>query len=240
MSWSWPFHSFHRLHFPCLSRSFVASHFLTSPVVPIGFLVLCFRFCPFHVPVPLCFPFTSPCFPVMSTSYFLPSFPCTSLRFPFAPQYFPQQNTVVPAFSQKGSQTTQSFPQKEAGNPNQQRAGREIRAWDPFFATPAPRRLRLVERHQINFLGGPLSSLRYPTRLRNVGGFCIGHLGKGARPAAKRSLQTPRAACKVVALPEQAREIAIDRARVRSSAGTRPNSGQWFWGGQEPATWHSL
>ena len=29
------------------------------------------------------------------------------------------------------------------------KAGRGNRAWDPCFATPAPRRLRLVERHQI-------------------------------------------------------------------------------------------
>ena len=49
-----------------------------------------------------------------------PSFPCTSLHFLFAPE-----------------------------NPNQQRAGRGIRAWDPCFGTPAPRRLCLVERHQI-------------------------------------------------------------------------------------------
>ena len=29
------------------------------------------------------------------------------------------------------------------------KAGRGNRAWDPCFATPAPRRLRVVERHQI-------------------------------------------------------------------------------------------
>ena len=56
------------------------------------------------------------------------------------------------------------------------KAGRGNRAWDPCFATPGPRRLRLVERHQIaatrirrrvgGGLGGgyPLSSLRCPTR----------------------------------------------------------------------------
>ena len=104
MSWSCPFHAVQPplhvpdifsvcpLHFPCMSRSFVASHFPTSPV-SLSF--------PLHSPVfisvpcmslsdPLCFPFMSRRFPVMSTSYFLPSFPCTSLHFPFAPQYFPQ------------------------------------------------------------------------------------------------------------------------------------------------------
>ena len=36
-------------------------------------------------------------------------------------------------------------------------AGRGNRAWDPCFATPGPRRLRLVERHQIaaRSLGAP-------------------------------------------------------------------------------------
>ena len=83
---------------------------LSSPVVPIGFLVLCFPFIPLHSPcfvslsfpctplvfisvpvmslsVPLCFPFVSRCFPIMSTFYFPPSFPWTSLHFPFARQY---------------------------------------------------------------------------------------------------------------------------------------------------------
>ena len=37
------------------------------------------------------------------------------------------------------------------------KAGRGNRAWDPCFATPAPRRLRLVERHQIaaRYVGDP-------------------------------------------------------------------------------------
>ena len=37
------------------------------------------------------------------------------------------------------------------------KAGRGNRAWDPCFATPAPRRLRLVERHQIaaRYVGNP-------------------------------------------------------------------------------------
>ena len=93
------------LHFPRMSRSFVASQFPTSPVAQIGCLVLCFPFIPLvsiSVPfmslsVPLCLPFIFRCFPVMSTSHFLPSFPCTSLHFPCAAQHFPQ-HTVFPAF----------------------------------------------------------------------------------------------------------------------------------------------
>ena len=202
LSWSCPFHSFQfplhvpvifsvcPLHFPCVSRSFVASHFPTSPVVPFGFLFFVFLFIPCNplvfisVPfmslsVPLCFPLISRCFPVMSTSYFLPSFPCTSLHFPFAPQYFPPKNTVVSGvFAKRTSKNTELFPdlrQKEAGNPSQQRAGREIRAWDSCFATPAPRRLRLDPPKPYVFdvgrggKGGgyPLSSLKQPTRLQN-------------------------------------------------------------------------
>ena len=131
MSGSCPFHSFQLplhvpdifsvcpCHFPCMSRSFVASHFPTSPVVPIGFIALCFPVIPpalvfIFVPVmslsiPLCFPVISRCFPDMWTSYFLPSFPCTSLHFSFAPQYVPQNNSVFPAFSQRGRPKTQSF-----------------------------------------------------------------------------------------------------------------------------------
>ena len=84
--------SVYPLHFPCMSRSFVASQFPTSPVVPIGCLV--FISVPFMSrSLPLCFPFISRCFPAMSTSYFLPSFSCTSLHFPCAPQHFPQKKT---------------------------------------------------------------------------------------------------------------------------------------------------
>ena len=112
----------------------------------------CCHFCPLHVlSVPLCFPFISRCFPVMSTSYSSPHFlalPCIS---PLLPN-ISRKKTHFPAFLQLGRPKPQSFPdfrQKETGTPNQQRAGRGNRAWDPCFATPAPRRLRLVERHQI-------------------------------------------------------------------------------------------
>ena len=41
------------------------------------------------------------------------------------------------------------------------KAGRGNRAWDPCFATPAPRRLRLMERHQIAArVGGPPKKCR--------------------------------------------------------------------------------
>ena len=118
--------------------------------------------CPFHFP--FCFPFISPRFPVMSTSYFLPSFPCTSLHVPFAPQYFPARNFFSSDFAKKMSNDTeffQIFGKREAGNQTSKEPG-------------SPRRLRLVERHQITAQyvpQGGLSSLKSPTRLRNVGGF---------------------------------------------------------------------
>ena len=149
------------LHLPCMSRSFVASHFPTSPVV-LGFLVLCFLSFPLHSPLfsflslacPFQFPFVSLSCPAAFLSCRLPisspHFTCTSLHFPSAPQYFQQKTRFSSVFTIRTSKNTEFFPdflQKEAGTPNQQRAGRGNRAWDPCFATP--RRLRLVERHQI-------------------------------------------------------------------------------------------
>ena len=165
MSWSCPFHSFQLprhvpgifsvcpLHFPCMSRSFVASHFPTSPVVSIGFLVLCFPFIPPALPLfsflslscPSQFSFVSLSFPLaflpcrlpISSPHFL-ALACIS---PLLPSIFPQQTRFFQRFRKKD---IPDFRQKERGNPNQQRAGRGIRAWDPCFE-----RLRLVERHQI-------------------------------------------------------------------------------------------
>ena len=58
------------------------------------------------------------------------------------------------------------------------KAGRGNRAWDPCFATPGPRRLRLVERHQIaaRSLGGGGRPPPPPPRIRRRAG---GGLGGG-------------------------------------------------------------
>ena len=145
------------------------------PVLPsFSFLSLS---CPFQFPfvslsLSLSLSLISRCFPDMWTSYFLPSFPCTSLHFPFAPQYFPQQTLFFSSifakrtskntaffqmfpctslhfplapqyfpqktqfFQQRGHPKTQSFPdflQKQAGNPNQQKAGRGIEPGTPVW-----------------------------------------------------------------------------------------------------------
>ena len=200
MSWSCPFHSWQLplyvpvislvcpLHLPCMSRSFVASHFPTSPVVPIGFLVLCFPFIPPALPLflflsfscPLQFPFVSLSFPLVFRSCRLPissphllALPCISLCSPV----FPTKTQFSQRFRKEDVKQYRVFPdfrQKEAGNPNQQRAGRGIRAWDPCFVsgTPSPQNPTCLT------LGGgftvyPLSSLKYPTRLHNVGGYIV-------------------------------------------------------------------
>ena len=55
----------------------------------------------------------------------------------------------------------QSFPHfsQRRQNTNQQRAGRGIRAWDPWLATPAPRGLFSVGRHSVR--GGTPRLTRY-------------------------------------------------------------------------------
>ena len=153
MSRSCPFHSFQLplhvpdifsvcpLHFPCVSRSCVASHFPTSPVVPIGFLVLCFPFIPPALPLfsllslscPFQFPLCPFHFPLLSchVDFLFP--PLISLHF----LAFPLCTPVFPA-TKCGFSSVFS-----------KRASRKNQACDPCFATPAPRRLRLVERHQI-------------------------------------------------------------------------------------------
>ena len=112
---------------------------------PIGFLVRfvslsfplhspCFHFCPLHVPFssPL-FPFHFPLLSCHVDFLFPPLISLHFLAFPCCSPIFPATNTLFPAFSQLGRPKTQ------------QRAGRGNRAWDPCLATPAPRRLRLVE-----------------------------------------------------------------------------------------------
>ena len=143
--WLVPFHSFQfplhvpvifsvcPLHCPCMSLSFIASHFPTSPFVSFGFLVLCLPCsppslplfsllspsCPFQFPfmslsVPLRFPFISHCFPVMSTFCPLhvlafpfissPHFPALPCIFPSLPSIFLNKKPGFPTFLQKGCQ----------------------------------------------------------------------------------------------------------------------------------------
>ena len=152
-----------------VSSSFVS---LSFPCTPVVFISVPFM----SLSVPLCFPFMSPCFPVMSTSYFLPSFPCTSLHFPFA-RISPRKKT---RFSYR-------FRAKGGKKPKPAKSWQGDSSLGPLLRHRL-RKLRLVERHHIAARyvgdtpslrrirrragrgGGGGSSFKYPTHLRNVGG----------------------------------------------------------------------
>ena len=140
---------------PVLSLPVISLHLPSCRLVSLSFVSLsfplhppCFHFCPFHVrfssPV---FPFHFPLLSCHVDFLFPPLISLHFLAFPFAPQYFPQtKHGFSSIFAKRTSKNTHicpDFRQKEAGSPNQQRAGRGIRAWHPC--------LRLVERHQINY-----------------------------------------------------------------------------------------
>ena len=163
MSWSCPFHSFQLplhvpvifsvcpLHFPCMSRSFVASHFPTSPVVPIGFLVLCFPFIPPALPLfsflslscPFQFPFVSLSFPVAFLSCRLPISSPHFLALPCIPPLLPSisrnKHGFASVFAKRTSKNTKlsRFSAKGGTKPKPAKSRQGIRAWDPCFATPA-------------------------------------------------------------------------------------------------------
>ena len=133
MSWSCPFHAFQLpLHvpdifsvcplcFPCMSRCFAASHFPTSPVMPIGFLVLCFPFIPPALPLfsflslacPFQFPFVSLSFPAAFLSCRLPissphflALPCIS---PLLPHISRKKTRFSSVFAIRTSKNTEFF-----------------------------------------------------------------------------------------------------------------------------------
>ena len=131
------------LHFPCMSCSFVASHFPTSPVVPIGFLVRCFPFLPPYTPLfsflslacPFKFPFVSLSCPAAFLSCRLPISSPHFLALPCISPLLPNISLKKTRFSSVFESRASRFRQKEAGTPTQQRAGRGNRAWDPCSKT---------------------------------------------------------------------------------------------------------
>ena len=181
MSWSCPFHASNSLfmsltfsvcslHFPCVSRSFVASHFPTCPVVPIGFLVLCVPFIPPALPLfaflsfacPFQFPFVSLLFPAAFLSCRLPIFSPHLLALPCVPPLLPNISRKTQCFSSffaiRTSKNTEFFGTPQT---SKEPAG-GIEPGTPVLR-PAPRRLRLGIRRRAGG-GYPLSSLRCPTR----------------------------------------------------------------------------
>ena len=143
MSWSCPLHCFQLplhvpvifsvcpLHFPCMSRSFVASQFPASRVVPIGCLVLpysfylhspCFHFCPSSPWFPFHFPLLS-ChvdflFPPLISLHFLacplcsPAFPAKNTGFSSVFAKRTSKNRVFPDFRQKEKEPAGGFEPK--------------------------------------------------------------------------------------------------------------------------------
>ena len=140
---SFPYISRRADWFPCALFPF------HSPCTPLVFISVPFM----SLSIPLCFPVISRCFPVMSTSYFLPSFPCTSLHFlafPLCSPAFPVKNTVFPVFSQRGRPKTQSLSRfRQETQTGKEPAG----GIEP--GTPVMRRHQITAR----YVGDPL----YPT-----------------------------------------------------------------------------
>ena len=140
---SFPLHS---PSFSFLSLSCPFQFPFVSLSCPVAFLTCGL---PISSPHFLAFPLCSPVFPAKNTVFpafsqsvrkhrvFL-DFSLHFLAFPLGSPVFSTTKHGFPAFSQRGHPKTQGFPdflQKQAGNPNQQKAGRGNRAWDPCFAT---------------------------------------------------------------------------------------------------------
>ena len=143
--------------FPYISRRawFPCALFpLLPPALPLfSFLSLA---CPFQ------FPFVSLSCPAAFLSCRLPiscpHFTCTSLHFPSAPQYFQQKTRFSSVFTIRTSKNTEfsRFSAKGGRNPKPAKSRQGESSLGPLFCDTAPRRLRLVERHQIaaRSLGG--------------------------------------------------------------------------------------
>ena len=83
------------------------------------------------------------------------------LALPLSSPVFPAKkhgfSSVFAKRTSKNIEFFQIFGKRMQEAQASKKAGRGNRAWDPCFATPAPRRLRLVERHQIaaRYVGDP-------------------------------------------------------------------------------------
>ena len=85
---------FHCALFPC--------HSPCTPLVLISVPVM-------SLSVPHCLPFISRCFPDMWTSYFLPSFPCTSFISPLLPSISRKKTLFSSVFAKRASKNTECF-----------------------------------------------------------------------------------------------------------------------------------
>ena len=109
--------------------------------------------------------------------------------------YFPQKkhgfSSVFAKMTSKNIEFFQIFGKRMQEAQASNKAGRGNRAWDPCFATPASRRLRLVERHQIaaRYVGDPPPKKKsYVTDVGRGGGW-----GGGGYPLSSSKYPTRRA-----------------------------------------------
>ena len=139
---------------PFLSLPVMSLHLPSRPLVSLSFVCLpvpphspCFHFFPRSCPFQL--PFVAFSFPLAFLSCRLPV-PCMSLHVPLFPPlislhflafslrslaFFPRNTLFFPTFMQKRCETNREFFQSSSKRrqkpPNQQRAGRGIRGWEP-------------------------------------------------------------------------------------------------------------
>ena len=115
-------------------------------------------------------------------------YPCT---FPLLPKKH-GFSSVFAKRTSKNIEFFQIFGKRMQEAQASKKAGRGNRAWDPCFATPAPRRLRLVERHQIaaRYVGDPPPPPPQKTYVIDVG---RGGVRGGGYPLSSSKYPTRRA-----------------------------------------------
>ena len=96
----------------------------------------------------------------MNTYMYACMYVCILALPPCSPVFPAKKRSFSSIFAKRMSKNTefcQIFGKRMQEAQASKKAGRGNRAWDPCFATAAPRRLRLVERHQIaaRYVGDP-------------------------------------------------------------------------------------
>ena len=102
----------------------------------------------------------------MSVCMYVCMYLCTSPLLPSISRKIHGFSRLFAKRMSKNTEFCQIFGKRMQEAQASKKAGRGNRAWDPCFATPAPRRLRLVERHQIaaRYVWGPP-----PKKKKNLG-----------------------------------------------------------------------
>ena len=91
----------------------------------------------------------------MSVCMFVCMYPCTSPLLPSISRKIHCFSRVFAKRMSKNTEFCQIFGKRMQEAQASKKAGRGNRAWDPCFATPAPRRLRLVDQIAARYVGDP-------------------------------------------------------------------------------------